>query len=335
MSSGARHKIHLIHLTSAPGGLEVLLPEIVRSLPACDFKAFVIRPVLKGTPDVYAGTGIERTCGSANNLAAVIRLWKYVFSNNRDIFHVFNTGPLFLLVMRSAGARKLVYSIHGTVYWDTKIQRIIRKMLWKLAISEKYLFTANSGFSKQVFLDIVCKIPEKIEVVYNPISVNPLPAARAERKPGHIIIGYAGRLVEGKNLFLWLKVAHKISSVFPDISFRIYGDGKLKDQLARYCSELGIADRVKFEGFVKDISRAYGDCDLMLFLSERESFGNVVVESVLCGTPALVSDIPAFREIMANWPQYIIQRDSPPEEAILEKIRHFDDLKTNLPRSDS
>jgi glycosyltransferase involved in cell wall biosynthesis len=331
MSSGVRQKIHLVHLTSAPGGLEVLLSEIVRSLPACDFKAFVIRPLLKGVPDVYAGTGVERTYGSANNLIAVIRLWKYVSSNRKDIFHLFNTGPLFLLVMRLAGAGKLVYSIHGTVYWNTKFQKVIRKMIWKLALSDKYIFTANSSYSKRVFLDTVCKLPQNIEVVYNPISVNPVSMAGNEKRKEHFRIGYAGRLVEGKNLFLWLKVAQRISSVFTDASFRLYGDGMLKDQLVRYCDELEITDRVKFEGFVKDISKAYSDCDLMVFLSERESFGNVVVESVLCGTPALVSDIPAFREIMINWPQYIIPKDSHPEEAVLEKIRHFEDLKRNLP----
>lgn len=331
MSSGARQKIHLVHLTSAPGGLEVLLPGIVTSLPSYDFSLFVIRPPLKDAPDVYAGTEVGKNYGSGNNFAAVIRMWKYVSSNRKDIFHLFNTGPLFLLVMRLAGAGKLVYSIHGTVYWNTKFQKVIRKMIWKLAISDKYLFTANSSYSKQVFFGTVCKLPQNAEVLYNPISVNPVLMAGNEREKEHFRIGYAGRLVEGKNLFLWLKVAQRIISVFAQASFRLYGDGKLKDRLVRYCDELGIADRVKFEGFVKDISEAYGDCDLMLFLSERESFGNVVVESVLCGTPALVSDIPAFREIMVNWPQYIIPQDSHPEEAILEKIRHFEDLKRNLP----
>jgi len=331
MISGARQKIHLVHLTSAPGGLEVLLPGIVASLPSYDFSLFVIRPPLKEAPDVYTGTEVEKNYGSGNNFAAVIRLWKYVSSNSKDIFHLFNTGPLFLMIVRLAGARKLVYSIHGTVYWNTRFQKAIRKMIWKLAISDKYLFTANSSYSKQVFLDTVCKLSKYIEIAYNPISVNPVATAANERKKGHIRIGYAGRLVEGKNLFLWLKVAKRISIDFNDASFSLYGDGKLKNELVRYCDELGIADRVKFVGFVRDISEAYGDCDLMLFLSERESFGNAVVESVLCGTPALVSDIPAFREIMVNWPQYILPRDSHPEEAVLEKIKHFEDLKHNLP----
>ena len=331
MRSGARQKIHLVHLTSSPGGLEVLLPGIVASLPSYDFSLFVIRPLLKEVPDVYAGTGVGKKYGSGNNIVAVIRLWRYVSSNRKDIFHLFNTGPLFLMVMRLAGARKLVYSIHGTVYWSTKFQKVIRKMIWKLAISDKYLFTANSNYSKQVFLDIVCKIPEKIEVVYNPISVKHLPEAGTEKKHEHIRIGYAGRLVEGKSLFLWLKVAKRISSDFNGASFSIYGDGKLKDELVRYCDELGIADRVKFGGFVRDISEAYYGCDLMLFLSERESFGNAVVESFLYGTPALVSDIPAYREIMVNWPQYIIPHYSHPEEAIIEKIEHFEDLRRNLP----
>lgn len=331
MNVKSSQRVRLVHLTSAPGGLEVVLPGIITSLPYCDFSVFVIRPPQKDIPDVYEDVKVERTFGSESNLVAFLNLLKYAMANRQDIFHVYNIGPLFLLAIRLAGVKSLIYSIHGTVYWNKWLQRIIRKIIWRIAISDRYIFTSNSSYSRQVFLDTVCKNVSRIDVVYNPVFINPLPKLPAEETGGHLTVGYSGRLVEGKNLFTWMRVAKKISSVFTNASFCLYGDGKLRKALSKYSEELGIADKVTFRGFIKDPAIAYRDSDLMLFLSERESFGNAVVEAILCDTPVIVSDIPSFREVLVNFPQFMVPLDAKIEEAIVEKIKHLDDLKSHLP----
>lgn len=331
MNTGKRQKVHLIHLTSAPGGLEVLLPLIIRSMPDYDFSVFVIRPPGKDIPQVYENMNHDIKYGSDNNFFAILRLWRYVIANRKAIFHVYNIGPVFLMVMRLAGAVKLVYSIHGTVFWKTSIKKNILKTIWKLAISRKYIFTANSNYSRQVFYETVSPIPSRIDVVYNPIKVFGAPMINRKRHEGIITIGYAGRLVEGKNLFRWLDIALAISKIFINTRFRLYGDGMLREELISYANKLGLSDRTFFAGYTRDIAGAYKECDLMLFLSERESFGNAIVESVLCGTPVIASDIPAFREILANWPQSIVSGGNKAETLIIEKIRQLDELKKAIP----
>jgi glycosyltransferase involved in cell wall biosynthesis len=331
MNKKRNRRVRLVHLTSAPGGLEVLLPGIITSLPSYDFSVYVIRPPQKDIPDVFELVKVERTYGSENNLVAFCSLVKYAFSNRQDVFHVYNIGPLFLLAIRLAGVKRVVYSIHGTIYWDTVIQMVIKKIIWRLAISDKYIFTANSNYSKQVFLGTVCKDVSRIDVVYNPVFINPMPKLKAEGTGGHLTIGYSGRLVEGKNLYAWMKVAKKISTVYTNAIFCLYGVGKLREALSKYSEELGIADKVTFKGFVRDPAIAFRDSDLMLFLSERESFGNAVVESVLCDTPVIVSDIPSFREVLVNFPQFMVPLDEKVEEVVIEKINHLDNLKGYMP----
>jgi glycosyltransferase involved in cell wall biosynthesis len=331
MTSDSRIRVHLIHLTASPGGLEVILPLIIKSLPFCHFMTFVIRPQAVNKPDVYDGTDITREFGSLNNATAAARLFRYVRKNRRDIFHLFNTGPLFLIVLRVAGAKKVVYSIHGTVYWKSFFQKLIMKAAWRLAITDRVVVTSNSLHSRKVFLTTVLRPRKEIEILYNPVDIDAPIANVARKESGFLTIGYAGRLVTGKNLLLWLTAAEKISRIFRDARFVLFGDGVLRDSLEKHTRVLGISDRVDFRGYVRDIASAYIECDVMLFLSERESFGNAVVESVLCGTPVIVSDIPAFREILQNWPYCIVPADDSAAVHIIERLNNLDTLGGYIP----
>ncbi|MRR21790.1 glycosyltransferase [bacterium] len=331
MNPGNRGKIHFIHLTSAPGGLEVLLPLIIRALPAYDFRAFIIRPPSVHMPDVYEGTEVNRQYGSLNNAVAAARLFRYVRKNRRDLFHVYNTGPLFLMVLRIAGAKRVVYSIHGTRYWKSAAQKLIMRAAWRFAMPERFVVTANSDYSRTVFLTTVLRPVNGIEIIYNPVDIEAGASAAVKREAGLLTIGYAGRLVPGKNLIGWLNVAQKLSREFGNLRFVIYGDGVLREELIKHAGVLGILDIVSFRGFVRDVASAYSECDVMLFLSGRESFGNAVVESVLCGTPVIASDIPAFREILANWSYCIVPADETAAGQIADRLKNLDILRGYLP----
>ena len=69
------------------------------------------------------------------------------------------------------------------------------------------------------------------------------------------------------------------------------------------------------------------DADILLFLSEYESFGNVAVESILCGTPVIVSDIPSMREIFIDFPEFLISLDDNLNDAVLHKLDDINKLK--------
>ena len=71
----------------------------------------------------------------------------------------------------------------------------------------------------------------------------------------------------------------------------------------------------------------------MLFISEYESFGNVVVESILCGTPVVVSDIPSFREIFENFPEFLLTSPESLEESVIKKINQLDHLNYLVPKA--
>jgi glycosyltransferase involved in cell wall biosynthesis len=324
--------IHLVHFSSSPGGIEVLIQDVIRAFPAGTFRVFVIRPPGPKDYNVYTNTDVQINYGKDVNIFAICKLWQYAWKYRKDTFHVFNIGPFFLLVLRLAGIKKLIYSVRGTTYWNSYLQKIIRRKLWRTALSGRYRIIANSEYSRSVFLKSIKKIKPEVEVLYNPIASSKyaVKKSRVKTKAKYKVI-YAGRLTSGKNLFKWLDVALFLHKSVPGIYFELYGDGPLKEELINYSHRIGISEDVKFMGFTTDIADMYHEADLLIFISEYESFGNVVVESVLSGTPVIASDIFSMREIFINFPQVLVPLDENLEINILEKVQHPEILNSLIP----
>jgi glycosyltransferase involved in cell wall biosynthesis len=78
-----------------------------------------------------------------------------------------------------------------------------------------------------------------------------------------------------------------------DSAYLIYaGDGPLRTELEGLAGQLGVAERVRFLGFVNQslLPGIYSASDLLVLPSEYEPFGVVVNEAMLCGCPVVVSD---------------------------------------------
>lgn len=324
-------KVCIVHYSSAPGGIELLMPGIIRGLPDHEFSVFVIRPPAGGEINVYKDSQVKITYGSANNFTAALRLWRFIVKNRPSIFHGFNTGPFFMLIVRLACIETAVYSVRGTLHYNSSFQKIYRRAVWRMAISRSYRLIANSEYSRRKYLEFTGLPEEQISVLYNPVGSSRLEFSQV-RKPGKpFTVIYVGRLTEGKNLFRWIDVAVAVHKEKTESSFILYGDGPLRVKLESYACNLSADEFITFRGHVENIPEAYHQADLLLFLSEYESFGNVVVESILCGTPVIASDIPSMREIFNQYPQFLVSLDKNLEESIIGKIKAADQLSKLLP----
>lgn len=72
----------------------------------------------------------------------------------------------------------------------------------------------------------------------------------------------------------------------------IAGEGPLRGAAEEEARRLGIADRVRFVGFVNqsELPGLYTASDLMVLPSDYDAFGVVVNEAMLCGCPVAASD---------------------------------------------
>ena len=320
--------VNLVHFYDRPGGIEVLMPGIIRGIKGREFRVFVVRPREGDNPSVYKGMEQLITYGSKSNFLALIRLMRYARKRRKEIFHLFNMGPVFLLSLRWVGVKRVVYSIHGTVYWHSRAGKFVMKVLWRLALSGKSpAFTSNSLYSGDVFRREISPRTE-CRLLYNFIDTVRFKADNVSVNSIEVRkVIYSGRLVRGKGIERWIETAIAVHRVMPIVRFEIYGDGPLRENLNSIIADNAMEGIISLKGHSDAIEEVYRSADILLFLSEKESFGNVAVESILCGTPVVVSDIPSMREIFMNFPDFLVQNDEKLFENVIAKFRDIDRLR--------
>ncbi|MDP8223475.1 MAG: glycosyltransferase family 4 protein [Candidatus Lernaella stagnicola] len=80
------------------------------------------------------------------------------------------------------------------------------------------------------------------------------------------------------------------------------GKGPLRDALEEQARQRGIADRVRFLGFVpdEDLPRLYRAADLFVVPTRaEENFGLIVLEAAACGTPVAATPAGSLPEVLA------------------------------------
>ena len=99
-----------------------------------------------------------------------------------------------------------------------------------------------------------------------------------------INIGYVGRLSVEKNVRMLQAVEAELDAEGLDVRFTVVGDGSEREWLQR--SML----RAEFTGVLRGdaLAQAYAQMDVFAFPSETETVGNVVLEAMASGVPAVV-----------------------------------------------
>ncbi len=114
---------------------------------------------------------------------------------------------------------------------------------------------------------------------------------------GKMVILYSGRFVWYKDIDTFVGVYNRLRRKYDDrVGFVLVGSGPREEELKRR-----IPDGV-FPGYLTDgdLCSAYASSDILLFPSVTETFGNVVLEAIASGVPAVVSDVGGCREIIED-----------------------------------
>ena len=111
---------------------------------------------------------------------------------------------------------------------------------------------------------------------------------RRDRDPSDstIILGFVGRLSVEKNIALLAQVQKELEDRgLRDFRFRIVGQGAEQAWLREHLP------RAEFTGVLRGeaLARAYAGMDVFVFPSHTDTFGNVVLEALASGVPAVVT----------------------------------------------
>jgi glycosyltransferase involved in cell wall biosynthesis len=113
------------------------------------------------------------------------------------------------------------------------------------------------------------------------------PAKRTRKSEDDgVVLGFVGRLSVEKNVALLAQIQNDLERMgHTNFRFLIVGHGGLEDWLRERLP------RAEFTGVLKGeaLAEAYASMDLFVFPSHTDTFGNVVLEALASGVPAIVT----------------------------------------------
>lgn len=209
------------------------------------------------------------------------------------------------------------------------LRRQLRNQIAKLALPMADTIVC---VSKGVADDLLRSIPKvdaaRINVIHNPVSIRDIQNQAAEEsdhawldedkdKPVLLSIG---RLQSPKDHASVIRALADIE----DVRLIILGEGPQRPELEEIVQQLELEDRVDLPGFVSNPFAYLRRADICILSSFHEGFGNVLVESMVLGTPVIASDCPyGPAEILNNGEiGRLVQPGSPEEmkQAIIDTL---------------
>ena len=99
------------------------------------------------------------------------------------------------------------------------------------------------------------------------------------------VLGYVGRLSVEKNVDLLPEVHKQLQAMGCSPRWLIVGHGSAEEMLRRELGSTALTGVLRGE----ELARAYARMDLLVFPSHTDTFGNVVLEALASGVPAIVT----------------------------------------------
>jgi len=112
------------------------------------------------------------------------------------------------------------------------------------------------------------------------------------------IVGAAGRLSPEKGFEILVQAAQTALKEDPTLGFVLFGEGVLRDALARQIQAAGLAGRFILGGFRKDLDTLMPHFDLFVLPSYTEGLPNVVLESLSAGVPVVATAVGGTPEVL-------------------------------------
>lgn len=229
-------------------------------------------------------------------------LLKNLFFHKADIYHA--TMPeeaISCFFLRKIPLVTTLYDIILIKY--PKEQNFLVRMYFRwscfLASRSRAIITI-SDFSKQEIIKSLGIPKEKIIVA--PCGFDKSLFKPRKDEPNENFIGYLGGFNQRKNVPLLLKSFKRVTEQVKDAKLIIGGTGRQINYLKKLASVLGLDDKIKFIGFIKENELAdfYSKLKVFVYPSSYEGFGIPPLEAMACGVPVIVSNRSSLPEVVGD-----------------------------------
>lgn len=286
--------------------------------------------------DVYYDIKFERNPLNPKNLEAYQELKRILDEGEYDLVHCHTPVGGMLTRLAAGSARKkgskIFYTAHGFHFYQGAplLNWLVYYPLERwMARKTDVLITINQEDYQRAK-----HFPAK-QVVYIPgvgVDLQRFAPDRAARLAKRKELGLGeeefallsvGELIPRKNHALVLEALARLrrEGKLEKIRYLICGRGKIEAELRQKAEALGVANRVAFLGYRKDVPQLCNACDLFVFMSLQEGLPVALMEAMACGLPVVCSRIRGNTDLVESGVNGEILDSTP--EALAESIQRL------------
>ena len=218
----------------------------------------------------------------------------------QDCSHVWITGTCATSL---AAARRLDLPValsHHYHHFEGKFSWLKWRLFYELLTRNVNVITYPTQFTRNEALRIAPWLKARSRVVPNAFTVDytdePSRIIKKRESPlrsritaRRVHCRKRGWLIHRKRFDIFLKTAAAIKRQFPNSYFVICGGGQLESQLKKLAYTLGIAESVRFDGWVQQLNQYYQAWDVLLFNSDFDALGCTPLEAASHGCLVVAS----------------------------------------------
>ncbi len=242
------------------------------------------------------------TSSKTSYLKFVWSLKKAITQFKPDVVHA-HYATSYGLIGALSGFHPFVISAWGTDVMKFPQKNIINKTILKYNLRKADVICATSNtiknFLKPVTDKTVQVIPFGVDVnEFCKIEVNSL------FNKNTFVIGSIKPLEELYNTDVLLKAFAALKNKHSDKALKllIIGEGSQMETLKQLSLDLGISTDVTFTGRISfsEVSNYFNMLDVLVNISDYESFGVSVIEAMACEKPVIATNTGGLKEIIEN-----------------------------------
>lgn len=215
------------------------------------------------------------------------------------------SGPSGLLLARRAGVPHVLTIHGGDIYDPTKTLSPHRTPLLKQTVRtilhRSTRVVANSVDTERRTREIYgLQDLDRIPLAVRPLSVPPANRTDVGIADGQVALITIGRLVERKGLAQLIDALAEAAD--PSMKLIVLGEGPKREEWEAHARARGVADRIRWEGFVSD-ERKWGllqAADLYVSTALHEGFGIGFVEGMVSGLPVVSYDCGGHTDFLTS-----------------------------------
>ncbi|MGH7925163.1 MAG: glycosyltransferase family 4 protein [Candidatus Binatus sp.] len=239
------------------------------------------------------------------------RLLRFLRRENIALLHchLFTASLFGAGIARMAGVGAVLETCHGPEVW--RMGKGIRASFWVDRqigrLVDTYIAVSHAAARHLVENKRVPK--NKIRVIHNGRDLDRFAATDSQRRIAtRAALGLRdeptiltpARLDEQKGHRHLIDALAILAARRPNVVTLLAGEGPFEQSLRAQCAALGLADRVRFLGYRRDVPELFEAADLVVLPSLYEGLPLVAIEALAANRPIVATEVDGTPEVVIN-----------------------------------